>query len=722
MIRSLVALALTLALAAISTPSAAQSAATIPDDGQTPAEVETYVYTVQEGDTCAGIARRNWGDRRRYDIIHAYNPGMGPPPHNLVPGSTLVLPRDPSNRGPDAELTDVQREVRARRASAEDWLRAPLGLDLYRGWRVNTLERSAAELTFADTSVLELRQNTLVVVFGGSAERARRSAGAPATLDRGALRTHLGSLRLEVETPATETRLAGGSSVLRVEDDGTTRLSHHEGGNATVRGRSGGTRRVQPGFGTRTDVGQRPGRLHCLPPAPAWVSGPRRFAALPGSGGTVHASWNEVPGARFYRLEIVRPSGRGLVAAAEVPANVRSVELHHLPVGEYALRVATIDAELFEGRPSSLEAIAVEPVGFRLPDGTALAGDDQLRPDPLEAPQPLTLPSGTTLVVEGMSCRVDDAPPSPTLNLTGSGRVEVACASLAGDDFAPFAVELEGEPTVAAATPEAEPEPEPEAEPVPEPEPEPEPYSAPPEVLALAPSPSLVGLRAEQRRGHSFAATVDWVGDDFEQGHGQIQASAEFGLHEYFRLAGRLGTDYSVLEPAYERRGARDLELLAAVPFLRSAPESSPWGLAAELGAWIPLGFETSSTPDATDDLILQLGLSGSYRGGEALNLRTRQAFIAGTSDDRFMSWASAYGLDWHAASWLWLALEAQLSLGRNRLRDEMLIEGGVALSAELVAGPVRPFVLGRVGYAQLWRDSARMTLLAGIRVDIAGR
>lgn len=49
-------------------------AQTVPAAGDT---IEIVDYTVVEGDTCPSIARRLFGDRRRYDVLHAYNPEMG---------------------------------------------------------------------------------------------------------------------------------------------------------------------------------------------------------------------------------------------------------------------------------------------------------------------------------------------------------------------------------------------------------------------------------------------------------------------------------------------------------------------------------------------------------------------------------------------------------------------------------------------------------------------
>ncbi|MGB5415719.1 MAG: LysM domain-containing protein, partial [Polyangiales bacterium] len=72
---------------------------------------ETYEYRIQPGDTCAGIAERLFGNKRRWDLIHEHNPNMGPTPHRLVPGQVLIMPR--LEQGPDARLTDVQRTVQA---------------------------------------------------------------------------------------------------------------------------------------------------------------------------------------------------------------------------------------------------------------------------------------------------------------------------------------------------------------------------------------------------------------------------------------------------------------------------------------------------------------------------------------------------------------------------------------------------------------------------------
>ncbi|MEM6958260.1 MAG: LysM domain-containing protein, partial [Myxococcota bacterium] len=81
-------------------------------------EVDTFEYTVQQGDSCWTLAERFLGDRRQWRVVLEYNPQIGPPPHHLQPGTILRLPR--AGIRPDAELTFARRDVQARQPSASD--------------------------------------------------------------------------------------------------------------------------------------------------------------------------------------------------------------------------------------------------------------------------------------------------------------------------------------------------------------------------------------------------------------------------------------------------------------------------------------------------------------------------------------------------------------------------------------------------------------------------
>jgi len=103
---------------------------------------------------------------------------------------------------PDATLAAARRRVEARGPRAERWSGARVGQPLEGGWQVATHDASSATLAFRDESVLEMREHTLVVIYGGSRRLARRT-DARATLERGALRSRLSELAgiVDVETP-----------------------------------------------------------------------------------------------------------------------------------------------------------------------------------------------------------------------------------------------------------------------------------------------------------------------------------------------------------------------------------------------------------------------------------------------------------------------------------------------------------------------------------------
>ena len=387
-------------------------------------DYETFEYTIQAGDTCAKVARRVLGARRNYRLIHRYNPGMGPSPHRLVPGETLILPHLDRVRstGPDARVTRVRRRVRAREASAEDWSPAQSGTELFRGWRVNTLEESNAEITFQDDSVVQMRENTLVIIYGAASNQSRRRRTGQATLERGTLRSRLGELRMQVDTPTGSAALQGGQSVVSVDESGTARLSNLEGGEAEMSTASGRSVQVAPGFGSKVRRNQRrPMRPRPLPPAPTWAEGETSFVGVLQNGGSLRGAWNSVPEARKYRVEISSPAGE-VIASTEVAAAVNEFEVHRLPAGAYVVRVSTIDDDFFESRPSDTREMSVDLVDLRRPGQD---GPSEVDFDPTSVPSDPTVVRGTTVVPpDGIECFVGD---EAVTHFDGLGEQQMTC-------------------------------------------------------------------------------------------------------------------------------------------------------------------------------------------------------------------------------------------------------------------------------------------------------
>lgn len=424
-----------------------------------PPEVETFVRTIEKGDSCEKLARELYGDETHIDVIHRYNPWLGAQlPHHLEPGQTLVLPKTLPPPLPDAEVTVARRNVEARAPEASDWSSARPGLDLWRGWRVNTREQSSAQITFRDQSRVEMRENTLVIIYGGlggSRGKARRET-AEATLDRGALRSRLGAYTgkgdhaVTVTTPSAVAEFAGGASLVTVDDAGTSRVANHGEGRAAVRsasakGPKGPKVRIAAKMGSRVDTGKAPSKPKPLPPTPAWIErGPATFVAVGELGGTIEAEWGAIAGAASYRVEVSQDSeGSELLTSQVVPSSIHRFEAHGLPAGDYYASVAAVDGDAFESPPSERLPLTVVPVGLVTPgaaplptpapaaDGTTVG----MQGTTVGMQGPTRVLRGTKLdVPSGLRCRVDDGVPSRAPVLADAGEHAIACMT---DDSTP---------------------------------------------------------------------------------------------------------------------------------------------------------------------------------------------------------------------------------------------------------------------------------------------
>jgi hypothetical protein len=402
--------------------------------------IEMVEYTVVDGDTCGRIAQRMWGNARRYDIIHSYNPEMGPPPHHLVAGTVLHLPRVATAAAalPDARVTAAVRTVNARSESDEAWRAAHVGLDLFRGWHVTTEEQSSAELTFRDTSVVAMRAGTLVIIFGQTAGRVRQG-GSEATLERGTMRTALGALRgddagasqalsLHVTMPAGTADMHGGSSVVSVDAQQTSRVSAHVGA-VSLRGATGAATSVPEGMGSSVAPHERPTPPRPLPAAPSWENGPRRFFGAPGRGSVITGAWATVASAHTYHVEVATSAdGRDVVASTEVPDTVTHFELHGFPAGTYYVRVSTIDGDFFESRTSDAITLTASDARFTAPGASE---DERFSPiDPSEEPGPLAVTLGTRVTMpDDVHCTQPDGTQASSFVVTSDAAPSCVDAS-----------------------------------------------------------------------------------------------------------------------------------------------------------------------------------------------------------------------------------------------------------------------------------------------------
>ena len=407
-------------------------------------DVELFDYTVKKGDSCASISKRFFGDRKAYNRIHEHNPGMGPTPHNLVPGTVLKLPREKTK--PDARVTASERRVEARAPKDSSWKTATQGFELFRGWRVSTLARAFAEVTFRDTSRIYMRENTLVIIYGGTEGAARRTS-TTAKLDKGALRSRLGELSggssLEVEMPAATAKLTGGTSLVTVDTEGTSRVANHGGGKASVRsGKKSKPVSIPERYGSKVRKGRAPEKPIPLPDTPTWAADNAETFLIPaGTTGTIEGEWGSVAKAETHRIEVGRMAQGGFVmTSVQVPKTATRFEVHGLPPGEYFATVAAVDDDQFESPPSRLYETAVVSGPIFAPTG------DALTVPPAEEGKPMApvkvLPGARLEVPAGMTCGLGDAEPAAEVVASGEGVQQVRCTDADGKPAGGFSLDV----------------------------------------------------------------------------------------------------------------------------------------------------------------------------------------------------------------------------------------------------------------------------------------
>lgn len=321
-------------------------------------EAPSTIYTVQAGDTCVAIATRFYGDKRFVDVIHAANPGMGPPPHSLKAGTQLVLPAKPGDYGvkPDATVTRVRNQVEVTTTTAAHPAK---GNDpLYRGNRVGTKASSAADVTFRDETQVKLGEETLVVILGDTDARASRVSGTEMTLVTGELRARLGELTGKpaagprITTDAGVVAMKGGEAKVSADETKTTRVAVYQGGSTLTAQKK--TVAVNDGFGSKAPPGNPPTPPQPLPPPPVWDSpAPIFVAAL--SPAELAFSYAAAPDAKpapaGWHIQLARDADFGdVIVDQKAPLGVHRIEAKNLGTGTYYARVSAVDADRFEGK------------------------------------------------------------------------------------------------------------------------------------------------------------------------------------------------------------------------------------------------------------------------------------------------------------------------------------------------------------------------------------
>ncbi|MCA9524226.1 MAG: FecR domain-containing protein, partial [Myxococcales bacterium] len=336
---------------------------------------DTYKYTIVPGDTCWNIAEKLFGNGKKYKLIHQFNE-LGPMPHILTPGKTLLLPR--SGNIPTARVEWMREDVKAKPPNAIDWLKAKKQMSLWKLYKVSTGDHSSAGIRFEDASFLMMRQRALLVIYGGSKtlSRTKRLEKGGIVVERGIVKGGLASLLgkapLLIKTPSSELKVRSTTMQVEVTPTKKSIVSVHDG-QVEVKAK-GKTVNVPANHGTSVEIGKAPEKPRRLPPRPKWRSGVRRLVVFAPAGHTARfeAEWAAVKVAKRYHVELSRhPKFRSPMLDAVVGAGVLKMRAQDLKPATYYARISVIDRHRMESKPSAPLEVSV----------VALESSRQLRRD-----------------------------------------------------------------------------------------------------------------------------------------------------------------------------------------------------------------------------------------------------------------------------------------------------------------------------------------------------
>ncbi len=362
-------------------------------------------YTTVEGDSCEGLAAKFWGDPKVYAKLHELNPQMGPVPHKIKPGTVLKVAKP----GPDARVTFIRNHVEAATPAVHP---AANGEPLMKGNKVDTFEKSNAEVTFKDDSRLQLAEQTLVIILGSTFSKATFGKTAEdTTLVKGNLAAFLsGSATKKVATPSGSITL-GGDAKIGVDAKDATRLAVYKG--KSTLSNAGKSVDVKEGFGSKAEKGKAPTPPRPLPIAPTWV---KSIAPLtlttagevdlsgtfaPGVGGPKVVSWH---------VQLSRDASfNDLVLDAQHAGTATTFDAQKLAAGRYFARVSGIDDDFFEGPWGAVSTFDVATTTI-VPAAAGKGASLQITP--------------------GIFCGLDGAPLVATASSASTGNVGLALAPL----------------------------------------------------------------------------------------------------------------------------------------------------------------------------------------------------------------------------------------------------------------------------------------------------
>ncbi|MEN3044597.1 MAG: OmpA family protein [Candidatus Hydrothermales bacterium] len=251
-------------------------------------------------------------------------------------------------RPPDAILSWYRNNVFIQPSYLHYWMDAFSDAYLYKLYKVNTKNKSSAEIFFPGKGELLVDEEALIIIYGFT-EKIKKTDFKNVEISKGAIRSLLRGLSKEenfvVNTPAAFVELYSKNSKIHVNKKLATLLSIYEG-KALVSA-SGIEVTVNEGEGTKVEMGKPPEPPRPLPDVPKVVL-PLKDTTL--SGEKILFKW--IKNSFLTHIQCAQDSiFREII---EDTVLIEDSLILKLPSGVYFWRISGIDKDSLEGKFSDI--------------------------------------------------------------------------------------------------------------------------------------------------------------------------------------------------------------------------------------------------------------------------------------------------------------------------------------------------------------------------------
>lgn len=374
----------------------------------------TSWHTVRPGETLRGIAAQFLGSQDFWTELHRLNPGIANP-DRIAPGQRIRVAADRSSL-PAARLNRLSREVEEQ-PSPIPWQSAQVGDMLVERDGVRTRQKSSAEMQFLDGSRLTVTEDSLIFLHRsgntlvGTPKKSIEIVQGQADLLAHAAAGTAPAPEVEIVlggTKATSKSDSGGPARTRARrsEEGGAKLMAYGGASEVEAG--GAKVEVPHGMGTSVAAQGPPSPPEPLLPAPVLAdpaAGAERACANP------PLSWQAVPQAAGYVIEVCRDPGCGALVERRVGETGTTWRPAALPVGELYWRVTARSRSGLDGYPS--EAVPLKVTSERTGGGqtapATAAAALQVGGPQVRVGDKLFVPAAATVSVAGTAAGADAA-------------------------------------------------------------------------------------------------------------------------------------------------------------------------------------------------------------------------------------------------------------------------------------------------------------------------